>query len=447
MTRQSHKGFRHCLWDCYSRTASLAMTKISKENIKLDKIITVPFGYILDWLYQLVGNYGLALILFALVVQAVLLPITAKSKKSMMKMSRLTPRIQAIKDKYPNDQQKQSEAIQKLQQEEGASMGCGGCLWSLVPLLIMIPLYGVIRQPIEFMLHESAETAAAIVAIIKENLPDRFTSQNSFYEQLIAASHIAEFKEEILAAGISLSDRTLEGLNFTFLGLDLGTVPEFRFWNSAVWSWNWATIGLFLIPLLSAGQQVLSMVISQRANNSVVTDENGIEDKETAKKSQSAQSNKMMLYMMPLMSLWIGFGVPAALSIYWFVGGLARMVEDIFLTRHYRKIYDAEDAERLKKHLAEEAAEAEKERLRAEKRAANPDGITENTSKKKLQKKQQQAEEAAKAAAAREYAAKKGVSLEEPEEKLPLSGIADRPNCKGRAYDPNRYSNNTEEKE
>ena len=410
----------------------------------MDKIITIPFGYVLDLLYRLVNNYGLALILFALVVQLVMLPISGKSKKSMMKMSRITPRIQAIKDKYPNDQQKQNEEITKLQKEEGVGLGCGGCLWSLVPLMILIPLYGVIRQPIEFMLHESAETAAAIVGVVKEKLPDLFGGNNAFYEQLIAASHIAEFKEEILAAGIQVSERTLEGLNFTFLGLDLGTVPEYRVWNSAVWTWNWASIGLFLLPLLSAGQQVLSMIISQNSNNSVVTDKNGMVDKETAKKSQSAQTGKTMLFLMPIMSLWIGFTVPAALSVYWFIGGVTRMVEDIFMTRHYRKIYDAEDAERLKKYLAEEAVEAEKERLRAEKRAANPDGITENTSKKKLQKKQQQEAEAAKAAAAKEYAAKKGLPVEEAEEKTTLSGIADRPYCKGRAYDPNRYNNSEE---
>ena len=412
----------------------------------MDKIITIPFGYILDILYQLVGNYGLALILFALVVQLVLLPITAKSKKSMMKMSRLTPKMQAIKEKYPNDQQKQNEAIQKLQQEEGVGLGCGGCLWSLVPMLILIPLYGVIRQPIEYMLHESAENAQAIVNIVKEGLPNLFTGQNTFYEQLIAASHIAEFKDQILAAGIEVSERTLEGLNFTFLGLDLGKIPEFRVWNSAVWTWNWACIGNFLIPVVSAGQQILSMLISQKANNSVITDEKGLQDKETAKNSQQNQSSKMMMWMMPIFSLWIGFTVPAALSVYWFVGGVIRMVEDLVLTKHYRKIYDAEDAERLKKHLEEEAIEAEKERIRAEKRAANPDGITENTSKKKLQKKLQQEEEAARAAAAKEYAAKKGIiTEEEKQEKTTLSGIADRPYCKGRAYDPNRYSNNTTE--
>ena len=106
----------------------------------LKDIITVPFGWLLEQLYRLTTNYGLAVIIFAVLVRLVLLPITAKSKKSMMKMSRLQPKMQEIQKKYANDQKKQQEAIQQLQKEEGASMGCGGCLWSLVPLLILIPL-------------------------------------------------------------------------------------------------------------------------------------------------------------------------------------------------------------------------------------------------------------------------------------------------------------------
>ena len=405
----------------------------------MDKIITVPFGYLLDWLYQFTNNYGLALIFFAIIVRLVLMPISAKSKKSTMKMSRLQPRIQEIQKKYENDKQKQNEAIQKLQQEEGATMGCGGCLWSFVPLLILIPLYSVIRQPIQYMLHESADTVAAIIDALKAADSSLF-SGNAFYDELIAARHISQYKDVIEAAGITLSNpATLEGLNFTFLGIDLGMQPTIPFLGAG-WTWDWSFIGAALIPLLSAGSQLLSMWLGQKANDSVVTDEKGLQDKETAKKSYTAQSMKMTMWMMPLMSLWIGFSVPAALSLYWFIGGVAAMIENHFMTKHYRKIYDAEDAERLKKALEKDAIEAEKERLRAEKRAANPDGITENTSKKKLQKKQQQAEEAAKAAARKEYEAKKGVVEEEPTVKETLSGIADRPYAKGRNYDPNRYA-------
>ena len=187
------------------------------------------------------------------------------------------------------------------------------------------------------------------------------------------------------------------------------------------------------------------MVIMTKMNNSVVTDKDGLQDEETAKNSQMNQTNKTMMIVGPLMSLWIGFTIPAGLSIYWFVQGLVSIVQDVYLTNRYRKIYDAEDAVRLQKKLEREKEEAEKERQRAERRAANPDGITENTSKKKLAQKQQKEADAAKAAAAKEYAARKGLPTEpETEEKLPLSGMKDRPNCKGRAYDPDRYRNTEE---
>ncbi len=411
----------------------------------IQDIITVPFGYLLDWLYQFTSNYGLALILFAILVRLVMLPITAKSKKSMMKMSRLQPRIQEIQRKYANDNQKQQEAIQALQKEEGASMGCGGCLWSLIPLLILIPLYQVIRQPLVYMLHESLETAEEIIKVLKNANGDLF-GENAYYNQLIAARHIPDYIDAIKEAGIAISNpRTWEGLNFHFLGIDLGRQPTFNIFSSD-WVWDWNHIGVILVPLASAGSQVLSMFLSQRANDSVITDENGVQDKETAKKSQANQSSKMMMWMMPIMSLWIGFTVPAALSLYWFIGGVVAMVENQVLTNHYRKIYDAEDAVRLQKALERDALEAEKERIRAQRRAANPDGITENTSKKKLQKQQQQAEEAAKNAAKREYEAKKGIVSEETAENTTMSGIPSRPYCKGRAYDPNRYnSESTEE--
>ena len=404
--------------------------------------IRVPFGYLLAWLYQLTTNYGVALIIFAIILKLILLPATAKSKKSTMKMSRLQPRLQALKKKYGNDQQKLNEATQALYREEGVGMGAG-CLWSLLPLFLLIPLYNVVREPITYLLHEP--NAAAIVAKIKELAPADAFGKNNYYDQMIAAQLMPQYAEQLKS--IVANPNSLQGLQFGFLGIDLGQIPTF---NVFAWEvWNWATIGLFLLPLLSAGGQVLSMLISQRMNNSLVTDEKGLEDKETAKNSDANQSNKVMMYMFPLMSLWIGFTIPGALSLYWFVQGLVSTAMDVYLTKKYRKIYDAEDAVRLAKAMEEEAIEAEKERVRAERRAANPDGITANTSKKKLQQQQQKEQEAAKAAAAKEYAIKKGLMTEEEaEEKEPtvMSGIPSRPYFKGRNYDPNRYaSENTEE--
>mgnify|MGYP005762584545 FL=1 len=402
---------------------------------QLSDLITIPFGYLLGWLYQLTSSYGLALILFAILVKLVLMPASAKGKKSTMKMSRLTPQMNLIREKYANDQQKMNTAIQELYKKEGVSM-TGGCLWSLLPLLVLLPLYAVVRQPIIYMLHESLETTSAIMNTIKEAMPDLVNSGNLYYEQMLAAPLLPQFAEEL--KGIVSNPQTLEGLNFQFLGIDLAKIP-----NIAIWNWDnfgWANWGLLLMPVLSVASQFVSMFVMQKMNNSLVTNEKGIQDQEAAKESQMNKTNKTMMYIMPLMTLWIGFTVPAALSLYWFIQGVVSTVSDAYLTAKYRKIYDAEDAERLKRALEEERLEMEKERLRAQKRAENPDGITENTSKKKLQKAQQREEAAAKAAAQREYAAKRGIILDEPEKKdTSLSGIPSRPYCKGRAYDPNRY--------
>ena len=410
---------------------------------QLSDIITVPFGWLLAQLYHLTDNYGVAMILFAILVQLILMPINAKSKKSMMKMSRLTPRVQDIQTRYANDPQKQNELMQKLYKDEGVSMG-GGCLWSFIPMLILFPLFAVIRQPITYILLESAEVTQQIIDVIKAAAPEIF-SKNSYYDQVIAAQAIPQFAEELRAAIPGISETVLRGLNFNFLGINLGMIPQFNIFSST-WVWNWANIGAFLIPIVSAGSQVLQMWISQKTNNSVVTNEKGVQDEETAKKSQQNQSMQTMMWMMPLMSLWIGFTVSAGLSLYWFVGGVVRMISDPIMTNHYRKIYDAEDAVRLQKALEEDRIQAEKERIRAERRAANPDGITTNTSKKKLQKQQRDQEQAEKAAAAREYAAKKGIVENDGDTDTSLSGIPSRPYCKGRNYDPNRYaSQSTEE--
>ena len=404
---------------------------------KLSNLITVPFGWILAQLYNITGNYGVAMILFAVVVYMALLPATAKSKKSMMKMSRIQPAMQDIQRRYASDPQKQNEAIRQLQQAEGVSMG-GGCLWSMLPMFILFPLFTVIREPITYILGCSAEVSNEIVMLLKGLAPESFTG-NVAYAQVTAAQLIPQYAAEIKAAIPVVEDAVLNGINFSFLGLNIGSVPTFAFWKWGTFTWS--TVGLFLIPLVSAGIQVVQTKIMQKLNESVIVDKNGVQDEETAKNSQQAQTAKSMMLMMPLMSLMIGFSVSAGLSIYWMVGGLVRTIQDIFLTRHYRKIYDAEDAIKIQRKMELDAIEAEKERIRAERRAANPAGQTQNTSKKKLQKAEAAKLAAEKAAALREYNAKHGIFEEEEAPKTDaLSGIPERPFCKGRAYDPNRYN-------
>ena len=396
-------------------------------------IIRVPFGYILEWLYNWTSNYGVALILFSLIVKLLLLYPSAKGKKNMMKMSRMAPQLKQLEKKYGDDKEAYQRATVALYREEGISP-TGGCLWTLLPLLILIPLYTVIREPMVYLMHLSAEQAETIVEVIKAGGIE--LGKQEFYHQMIAANYITEFLPQIHEALPELADVALEGINFDFLGINLGMVPNFKIW--AFEAYNWANVGLFLLPVFSAGTQFLSSLLTQKLNSSVASNEKGEKDKASA--DAVNQTAKSMLYMMPLMSLWIGFVMPAALSIYWIAQAVFATMQEVAFTAIFRKGYDEEDARRQEIALQKAMEEAEKERIRAQRRAENPDGITENTSKKKQKLKQRELADAA----AREYAAKQRASLGlEPEEDLPLSGIADRPFCKGRAYQPDRYGRNT----
>ena len=396
-------------------------------NFNIGDIIRIPFGYLLDWLYQFAGNYGVALILFSLIVKIVLLPMNAKSKKSSLKMARVAPMAKALEAKYADDKAKYQQEVMKLYKEEGVST-TGGCLWSFIPLLILLPLYYVIREPITYMMHIPADQAAQIVEIIKEHVGE--FSGNSFYHQLAAAQYIGDYLPEILEAIPTLTAEMLKPIDFTFLGINLANIPTWKIWLVT----GWSGIGGALLALLSGGSNLLHMWISQKLNNSVATNDKGEQDASAAAMNQSMNT---MLYMMPLMSVIFGFSMPAAVTVYWIAQAIFSLIIDSVLTLSCRKDYEAEDAARRERAAAEAAIEAEKERIRAERRAANPDGIKENTSKKKQERKEREEREAAK----QRYAVEHG--LVEPEapktsETCP-SGIAERPYCKGRAYDPDRY--------
>ena len=404
--------------------AAEAAAAETKDTTGLSDLIRVPFGYLLDWLYTFTNNYGLALILFSLIVKLVLLPMSVKSKKSMLKMSRLSPQVKALEAKYGDDKQKYQLAVQQMYKEEGVSMG-GGCLWSFIPLIILLPLYYVIREPITYMMHNSRSVSEAIVAFIQasgENL-----GKNSYYAQLAAAGHIGDYMDELKALAVT-ANANLQAMNFQFLGIDLAGIPTFRFWECE----GWGEIGLFLIPVVSAGLQAASMWLSQKMNNQVATNADGEQDADAAKAAN--QTNATMMLMMPIMSLWIGFSMPAAISVYWIAQAVFGAVQDCILTKHYRKVYEEEDAVKQEIAAKRRAEEAEKERQRALRREQNPDGITDNVSKKKVRQQEKEAAEKA----ARAYEAKKN-PVQESEEKKPLSGDPERPYSRGRAYDPSHY--------
>ena len=229
--------------------------------------------------------------------------------------------------------------------------------------------------------------------------------------------------------------KTLHSLNFNFLGIDLGQVPDWKIWK--IENLNWAAIGLVVLPIVAALTQMLSMLLSQKMNNQVATNAQG--ERDDAAAAMANQTNKSMMLFMPIMSLVFCFTMPAAISVYWIAQAVFGMIQDYFLTKHYRKIYDAEDEEK-RKHAAELARiEAEKEKRRALRREKNPDLAVENTSKKKLQQRQKEEAEAAAKAYARKHAEETGAAPEAAPQEQSDAAVGERTYARGRVYKADRY--------
>lgn len=390
------------------------------------KTIAIPFGMLLLWLYNWTGNYGVAVILFALVVKLIMLPFQLKSKKSMMRTSRMTPRLKELEKKFGNDQQRYQMEMNKLYKEEGINP-MSGCLWTLLPFPILIALYQAIRYPLTTMMRVPESLLAEGGAIANKlaelgySLAD-YSSRNgaTAYEQIFQSKFITEN----FAQFAGLSDK-LQELSYRFLGMDLGYVPKVFPWN-----WNpdtmWAELGLFLIPVMAAFLSWLSMKISNQSNPQA--------------NSQQNQQMQTMNLMMPLMSLWICFTMPAVLGIYWIAQSVFSVLQDVILTRIFNKQLDIEDADRIAR---EKAREAELEQKRAETERLKAEGkMTENknTSKKKKQAVAAQKEAERKAAevrAAREAKRRAAGIVDE----TPDSQVGNRRYARGRAYVADRYTN------
>ena len=381
--------------------------------------IAKPFGVLMLWLYEITKNYGAAIILFALAVKVVLLYFSAKSKKSMMRQTRFTPYLKELEARYEGNKQKYQEEVTKLYREEGINP-MSGCLWSLLPFPILLALYRAIRFPITIMMGVPADAYEKIVNRLNAMAyatPDG--ARNAAYAQIYQSQFISQNFEKFS----HLSEK-LKTIDYSFLGLDLGVQPTFRFWLSQDGSF-WSRFGLFLIPVVSALLSWAQMKISTAMSG-------GEQD------PQTASTNRTMNLMMPLMSLWIGFAMPAALGLYWICGSVFQIIQDFILGKIFNKQLDAEDAERNERL---KARAEEIERKRAETQRLREEGVTvvnPNTSKRKVQKgeRQKAAEEAAKWQAANNPKKTSKKTEDEP------SRVGDRPYARGRAYVPNRFDPN-----
>ncbi len=396
-------------------------------------IFLQPFAWLLLFFYNLFNSYGLALILFGVVIKLILFPVTLKSKKSMIQTTMLSSKMQQLQKQYGKDKERYNLELQKLYQREKVNP-MGGCLWSLIPMVVLIALFGIIREPLTYFMHLSVEQIQALAAQLdwetvsvangwlsqsamdklREQLADgKITSlfqHNVGYNQMYLVSMI---NSENLASLQSFLNGQFAGagdnlfvMNFQFLGLDLSKIPTWKFWAGGV---SPSSLGLFVLPIASTAVSYLSMKVSMATNQM----NSGTENK------QMDQTNKMMMWMMPLMSLWIGFTVPAGLSVYWISQYFMQMIQEVICGKMLKKDYEAAReaaAKRDAEEKAEEKRRKEEARLERQRRIEEE---KKNRGKKKPKKKEDEPDH-------------EGVNKADSREGL-------RAYARGRSYIPGRY--------
>lgn len=362
--------------------------------------ICYPFAALVRLFYSVTGSYGVSLILFTLVIKLVLLPLQMKSKKSMVRMSRMSGKMQEIQKKYANNQMKQQEEMQKLYAEQGVNP-LGGCVWSLLPMPILIALYYIIREPIVYFMNFGSKANGQAVLLAAKELIEgagiQLTS-NAVYEQIEIANIINSRFPDFVA-----QNSGWVSLDYHFLGMDLATIPTDAF-NMLKSGISWAAIGLILIPVISG---VFSLMLSK------------VTMKGQPQTGSAAASNKMMIWMMPVMSLWIGFTLPAALGIYWIAQSAFSVVQEAVLGKFYNTKLEDEENERQRQIEENRKKRQEEGRLLQEQR-------TQQTASKQTLKEKQRAAQEAKTT-------KKKISTSE------AGRVGERPYARGRSYQESRY--------
>ena len=392
-------------------------------------LICKIFSWPLIKFYEMTGSYGLAIVFFALMVNLIMTPFMAKSKKSMMRSTRIQPMIKEIQKRHEGNPQKLNAEMQKLYREEGVNP-MSGCLWSLIPFPILIALYSVIRQPLSRMMFVADEVIGTLKDyMIQMGWFAASTGRAGAYEEIqlanLAHQHWAQLSSD-LAGKID----GLMNIDFGFLGVNLGEQPKWNFFlstdfsDASVWL---PAFGLFLIPFISAGLSWVSMKISNASNPQ--TD------------PQTQASMKSMNIMMPLMSIWICFVMPAAMGVYWIANSVFGIIRDYSLTKIYKKKLDEEDKERAARR-AERERELEERRLETERlKAEGKTEVNTNTSKKKLQAQEKQKSDERNAALDKADRAARRERLGIAETEKPASQVGNRRYARGRAYDPDRFAN------
>lgn len=365
------------------------------------KFLLMPFAWLLLLFYNIFNNYGMAIILFALVVKVVLFPFALKGKRSMVKMTSLQGKANRIQKQYANNKMKQQEELQALYDREHVNP-MSGCLWSFVPLLVLIPLYAILREPLTYMMNATKEQVAALLPVL--DWTGAAAANNWAAEFAKAPYGQLQLASLIDAGNLAAVQAHVPGafaINFNFLGMSLAQQPQWEIWNQPL---TWNNVGLFLMPVVSAALSLLMSVVMNKTNN--------INNPDGAK-----NNNVFMTYIFsPLMSLWIGYAMPAGLCVYWIANSALSMVQELIAARLLKKDYAAAAEARRQQELLDKEEEKRKKELLRQERAKRAE------EKKKGGKKKKESKEPA-----------------EPGVDVSASRVGLRAYARGRAYDPNRY--------
>lgn len=280
------------------------------------------FGFLFRIFFDFVGNYGIALVLFTLFFRIVLLPSTIKQQKASAKTVRLQPKLKRIREKYqdynPQErQQKIQQETSELYQREGTSPMGGGCLPLLIQLPILWGLYGIIRNPLTYVLDISAEVVETLTNVAKDM--GILADKASQYAESVIISNFDKIVNSGNAAleGIdqSIIDK-IAGFDFRIFGLDLGLIPGNVYKESGITA---ATILVLAIPVLAGLSSLLTSLVSH------------IRQKKANPNMDNQQMMGCMMLSMPLMSVWIAWGFPVGMGLYWILSSVIAFVQTLIL--------------------------------------------------------------------------------------------------------------------
>ncbi|MBQ2937523.1 MAG: membrane protein insertase YidC [Clostridia bacterium] len=278
------------------------------------------FGYLLNIINEFVGNYGLAIILFTLIIKLIMLPLSIKQQRTMKKSTRLQEKMKVLQFKYKNDPEKLNREMMDLYKQENMSP-FSGCLSAIVQFILLISIFYMVRFPLTYM--EKIDSAQLDVYV--QEMKNGGIEVSQAYSEIDIIRELDYLKEKFP------EDENLNkiNLNMQFFGLDLSKIPQ-QYLN------DWT---VYIIPILYIISTFISMKITTSMQKKSKESEELIditENKENEKNEMEdamEQSNKMMSWMMPIMSVSISLVAPLGLALYWLVNNILMIGERLILDK------------------------------------------------------------------------------------------------------------------